>query len=181
MTAEEYFVHHWKKHKVWNRLAKPHHQARLKWCADQCVGLTAIDVGCASGHSTAYMQIFRKDIRWFGTDFAPEIVKYAKMTFPNIDFLEIKGIDTLSEIGPFDSVVCSEVIEHVLCPKSFVDQLWGVTKSRLIITTPSVAVDDPGHLRVFNKATLRELFNFDAIINIKKAGKFWHVIIDRRA
>jgi len=169
----------WMKRKVWNRLQRPHHQGRLKWCADQCIGETFIDVGCACGHSTNIMAGFHPG-KWHGADFDEKIIEAAREFFPGIKFFPFSAVSQLYTVGVFDSVVCSEVIEHVQDDSGLVNQLWAITGKKLILTTPNRFVDDPGHLRVYGEKALRELFSMDAKVTIVSIGRFWYVTAERR-
>ena len=173
----------WMGRKVWTRLQKPHHQARLKWCADQCVGKLFIDVGCACGHSTAAMAGFHSGT-WHGADFDAGIVEAAREFFPAIKFFAFSDVSQLFSAGAFDSVDCSEVIEHIDDDFAFIKQLWAITGKRLILTTPNRHVDDPGHLRVYGHARLLQLLDAlpdKASWKIESIGHYWLVTADRRA
>jgi len=177
MTAAEY-REHWMKRKVWNRLMKPQHQRRLQWCADQCVGETFIDVGCACGHSTSIMSGFHPG-QWHGVDFDDKMVEAAREFFPDIRFFAFSDIRQLYTAGQFDSVVCSEVIEHVPDDYGLVEQLWAITGRKLILITPNRVVDDPGHIRVYGGKKLHKLFDMDAKVEIVSLGRFWWVTAER--
>lgn len=183
MEASEY-REHWLHRKVWTRLKKPQHQARLRRCADECVGESFIDVGCACGHSTSIMSNFHPG-KWTGVDFDKEIIKNAKDFFPGMTFYALSGISQLQALGKFDSVVCSEVIEHIPDDRAFILQLWAIAGKKLIVTTPNRFVDDPGHLRVYGMKKLQRIFciehlGADAVCNIRSVGRFWHITVDRR-
>jgi 2-polyprenyl-3-methyl-5-hydroxy-6-metoxy-1,4-benzoquinol methylase len=177
-SAAEYRAF-WMKKKVWNRLERPHHQERIKWCADRCIGESFIDVGCACGHSTNYMAGFHPG-KWHGVDFDEQIVVAAREFFPAIKFFALGVISQLYTLGMFDSVVCSEVIEHIADDRELVAQLWAITGRKLILTTPNRFVDDQGHLRVYNEKQLRALFGMDAKVSIISLGRFWRVTAERR-
>jgi 2-polyprenyl-3-methyl-5-hydroxy-6-metoxy-1,4-benzoquinol methylase len=173
----------WMRKKVWTRLQKPHHQARLKWCADQCVGEHFIDVGCACGHSTAAMAGFHQG-KWYGADFDAKMVEAAREFFPHIKFFAFSDVSQLYTAGVFDSVVCSEVIEHVEDDFAFIKQLWAVTGRKLIVTTPNRFVDDPGHLRVYDQKRLLKLMDSlpdKQSFKIESIGHYWLVTAERRA
>ena len=183
MQAAEYRKH-WMHRKVWNRLTRPQHQSRLKWCASECVGETFADIGCACGHSTAIMEKAKAG-KWTGIDFDPEIIRQALIFFPDRIFYPLGKVSDLHSLGKFDSVVCSEVIEHVPDDRELVAQLWGIADKKMILTTPNRFVDDPGHLRVYGMKKLQRIFNTDAlgqdaIIKIESVGRFWHITVERR-
>ena len=176
MDANEY-LKHWDENKVWTHLDWPHHQRRFEACASYLQGESFIDVGCAYGHSTNLLK--RKHPgKWAGLDFAERAIIKAKTLFPDIDFYFAKDYNILPVCGKFDSVVCSEVIEHVPNDDEFVNGLLDIAEHRIIITTPCGEVDDPGHLRIYTKGMLEDLFSgyWPKIVLDKP---FWYVIVDQ--
>lgn len=157
MNATQY-LEHWKKNKVWTHLQWPKHQRRFELCASYIQGETFIDVGCAFGHSTAALAKLCPG-KWAGLDFTVEAIVRARGLFPNMEFLFSPDYDmNLACKGRrFDSVVCSEVIEHVQDDAEFMRQLIRISGKRIVITTPNRRVSDPGHLRCYTTRTLEQL------------------------
>lgn len=156
MEAAEYVKEHWEQRQVWNVLAAPKHQERLKHCTSYFLqGGTYCDVGCAYGHSTAIMAGHIGGLRrWTGVDFADTVAKVREF-FPRLRALYVPSIDKLAAVvGQYDYVVCSEVIEHVEDDILLCQQLKAITRKRLVITTPAVNVSDPGHLRLYTESML---------------------------
>ena len=170
MTAEEYITQHWIPNKTWTHLEWPKHQKRLRKCAELTEGDTFADVGCACGHSTDIMARFRAGL-WYGIDFSETAINMARKLFPDLTFFGgfEKGV-------VFDSVVCSEVIEHVADDKEFVAQLLNITGKRLVLTTPSVEVDDPGHKRLYTMPTLWELAGGRKCHIVDEDGYFYIIV-----
>lgn len=163
MKAKDYLEDHWMKNKVWTHLKWPRHQRRLQLCATLLEGSNFIDIGCGLGHSTYYMSRWKTG-NWSGLEFYERAVGMARELFPEIPFFYSEGFDLFPVCGQFDGVVCSEVIEHVADDKSLVKGLLGIAEKTLVLTTPCRQVSDPGHLRVYTKEALEELFsgtNFD--------------------
>jgi len=177
MDAKQYCEEHWIDRKVWTHLTWPKHQERLKLCAEKMIGEKFIDVGCGCGHSTNIMQGFKMGV-WSGLDFSKRAIEMAKEFFPNIPFYYAPDYEMKSLVGEFDSVVCSEVIEHILDDKSFVDKLLEITKNILVLTTPNIRVSDPGHLRIYTEELLHQLcksYKYEIISH----GNFFYVIIKK--
>ena len=181
MEAIEYFKTHWLRKKIWTHLTAEKHQLRLQTCANLVKGRTYLDVGCACGHSTMIMKGFNPG-EWSGHDFHEDIAIEAKKFFPKMDFHYSNGYDILKEIDlKFDSVVCSEVMEHVKEHQKLIDGLMAITKKRLILTTPSVHVNDPGHLRIYDQEMIVKLFaNHNVKLTIRNKARFWYIIADRK-
>lgn len=159
MDAEEYLTEHWIKNRIWTHLQRPRHQNRLRTCASYLEGQNFLDVGCALGHSTRELKNYRNGY-WSGLEFHKETVEKAIINFPDIRFYHAENFDLLSACGrQFDGVVCSEVIEHVEDDGAFIKGLIEIARKVLVITTPCAWVNDPGHLRLYSKRSLFNLFN----------------------
>lgn len=161
MEAKDYLSKHWGPRQVWKHLEWPKHRRRLELCAQLCVGKTAVDVGCAYGHSTAIMAEFRPWVEWTGIEFDDEAIRLARQFFPKGDWIRSGGVADLPLAvlvrpfsRPWDSAVCSEVIEHVEDPAALAAGLRSIVTHRAVLTTPASRVNDPGHLRVYTTETL---------------------------
>jgi 2-polyprenyl-3-methyl-5-hydroxy-6-metoxy-1,4-benzoquinol methylase len=160
MTAEEYLEGHWlKKPQIYdyNVNNKNHHYERFKNCASSLVGTKFIDVGCACGHSTNMLKQF-KDGEWSGLDFYEPVIEKAKQNFPDIHFYYSPDYNYKEMVGQYDSVVCSEVIEHIPDDRLFIEKVIEIAKQKVIFTTPNKEVGDPGHLRLHTLESLYDLF-----------------------
>ena len=175
LTAPEY-IETWRKNRVWTHLEWPKHQARLCWCADQCLGETFIDIGCALGHSTDIMRRHRPG-DWTGVDFCEGAVKDAARLFPGIAFRFVESPEKLETLGKFDSVVCSEVIEHIKDDAAFLRELIKVARRRVILTTPHIDAHDRGHVRIHNDKTIAALFDGRGA-TIEKDAVFYKIILE---
>ena len=182
MSASEYLTKHWTKNKVWRNLKTPRHQERFRMCANLTIGEQVIDVGCALGHSTAWLRKKNPSVHWSGLDFDEATISAAKILFPKIAFYYAPSIKAFADENEraFDSVVCSEVIEHVADDAEFVHRLKRIARHRVILTTPGRAVNDPGHLRLYDEAMLRELCAPDPceIMRGKIHPFFFYVVIN---
>lgn len=178
-TSEEYIMEHWQAREVWRNLERPKHQERFTRCASFCVGQRFLDMGCACGHSTQYLKE-RKPGFWLGADMSETAVQAAQINFPEIPFLLIEGVENLCELARFnlDSIVCSEVIEHVEDDQALVEELYALVRHRLIVTTPTRDVGDPGHVRLYTAKALRELFA-GIPCTIQGRGDFFYVVCER--
>ncbi|GAG65804.1 unnamed protein product [marine sediment metagenome] len=175
MKAKDYLEKHWIKNKIWTHLEQPKHQDRLRKCTPYLEGRSFIDIGCALGHSTNILKKFLPG-NWSGLEFMQGAVKEAEKLFPDITFYYAKDFNFLPVCGQFDSVICSEVIEHVEDDKALINGLIDITKNVLVITTPNKRVNDPGHLRVYTEEVLSKLlngYNFEII----KDGLFFYGVI----
>lgn len=157
MDATEYMAH-WRGKRVWEHLSRPIHEMRLQRCAALALGETFIDVGCALGHSTARMAEHRPG-QWTGLDFDADAIHEAQERFPDIEFIYSPDYDLVHAAHGrrFDSVICSEVLEHVENDVEFLRRLAELATCRVVLTTPSRPIDDPGHLRCYARGDLNRL------------------------
>ena len=178
LTADEYINDHWFKNEIWTHLQAPKHQKRLSTCASLCLGVKLADIGCACGHSTSIMRGFIGG-EWLGIDFSVKAIQRARELFTDIRFEYVPEISGLYNLKRFnlDSIVCSEVMEHVEDDKGLFSQLVNIAKERVIMTTPCCFVSDPGHLRIYNEEMIHELCG-DYKHMITKDEKFWYIVID---
>lgn len=166
---------HWGGNKVWTHLEWPRHQKRFKIIGSYLEGETFIDVGCAYGHSTKHLRKFKIG-EWSGLDFSHTAINEARRLFKDMIFYYAEDFNLLPVCGHFDSVVCSEVIEHVEDEKILIKGLLEITKRILVITTPCVKVSDPGHLRLYDEGMLAELFN-GLNYKLNKIHPFFYIVI----
>jgi len=181
MDATEY-MDDWRRVKGWSQLSLPYHQGRFKRCASLVVGDAFIDVGCACGHSTNYMNKFHPG-QWFGMDFDQGAVDEARKLFPKYEFIYSPDHDMVKAAGErtFDTVICSEVIEHVEDDAAFMCGLSLLARQRVVLTTPNRKVNDPGHLRVHTRDSFAALLEGAGRIRILSEGRFFYAVVDLRA
>jgi 2-polyprenyl-3-methyl-5-hydroxy-6-metoxy-1,4-benzoquinol methylase len=112
---------------------------------------TIADVGCGTGHLLYYLKEQVRIGRATGFDFSPEAIKIAKELFPSFDFYEFdiyKGKDER-----FDTVLCTEVLEHLLHPDLAVSNLLWMVKpgGNLLLTVPNGRTDTfAGHINFWS-------------------------------
>jgi len=176
MNATDYLEKHWEPRAVWTHLKWPKHQARLKKCAELVEGLSFCDVGCAFGHSTQIMAGFRPG-DWAGLEFSkPAIIKAATL-FPSMRWIYLNTAKELPNLAKqFDSVVCSEVLEHVDADAEFAKVVVEMARRKAVFTTPTIKVSDPGHLRVYDLGALEKLFKAWKH-KIIREGPFFYIVV----
>jgi len=158
MTADEYLMGHWREKRIWeHNSTRPHHLRRFAFIAKNLEGQRFLDCGCAFGHSTAQLENMYPG-SWEGADFSEAGIAEARRTFPAIPFHYAADWSALPTLGRFDSIVLSEVLEHVPDDRGLVTTLMTMTP-RLIVTTPCRNVGDPGHVRLYTRETLAQLFD----------------------
>jgi len=127
-----------------------------------------LEVGCFLGRYTNHFREIGHDP--VGVDISSSVIEKGRELFPDLD-LRVVGDTWPSDLqrGDFDAVVASEVIEHVLHPRLFLQNLARCLKpdGRLLLTTQnSNAIHyrlqmlmgrfrwDPTHLRLYSRPEL---------------------------
>lgn len=181
LTADEYcdgFI----AREHWKILLWPKHQERLRRCTSFLEGSKFADIGCICGHGTAFMKQFRPG-EWWAFDFSYKAVNMGADLNPGIDqFCYCSSMFALAGKfhGCFDSVVCSEVIEHIPDDEinKFAAGLLAITRSVLVITTPNRPIKEPGHCRVYNREMLAALAG-EYKHEIYSEGDFWYLVVKK--
>ncbi|UVL05234.1 methyltransferase domain-containing protein [Pseudomonas sp. B21-047] len=160
-------------------------QARIHWICAQVKGRRILDVGCSQG--IVPLLLAREGCQVTGVDTSPQAIEEAKgylstepahiqqnVTYINSDFL---ALDTL-EVEP-DTVVISEVLEHLVRPELFVEKANELLKQggRLVITVPFGVNDFIDHKHTFYlMEPFRLLAEHLQIIEIKMLGKWLGIV-----
>lgn len=160
-------------------------QSRIHWICAQVKGRRILDVGCSQG--IVPLLLAREGCQVTGVDTSPQAIEEAKgylsaepahiqqnVTYINSDFL---ALDTL-EVEP-DTVVISEVLEHLVRPELFVEKAYDLLKQggRLVITVPFGVNDFIDHKHTFYlMEPFRLLAEHLQIIEVKMLGKWLGIV-----
>jgi SAM-dependent methyltransferase len=116
-----------------------------------CVG-SVLDVGAGSGMLTKYLpgQVT-------ACDYSPAAVEHLNGWWPTFWCDLNEGIDLPD--GSFDTVVCSEVLEHLDDYEAAVDELKRLAADRVIITVPNdkYSEDSREHVWAFTEKDIQAL------------------------
>ncbi|MDM3888156.1 methyltransferase domain-containing protein [Pseudomonas sp. BCRC 81390] len=160
-------------------------QSRIHWICAQVKGRRILDVGCSQG--IVPLLLAREGCQVIGVDTSPQAIEEAKgylssepahiqqnVTYINSDFL---ALDTL-EVEP-DTVVISEVLEHLVRPELFVEKAYDLLKQggRLVVTVPFGVNDFIDHKHTFYlMEPFRLLAEHLQIIEVKMLGKWLGIV-----
>lgn len=168
--------------------------------ANRCI----LDLGCGNGHLVSYL--VKQGYDAYGTDASENGIAIAKKEYPGRFFLQDLSTDKLPvelQKVKFDTIVSTEVIEHLYNPDGFIEFCKNVLQKHgeLIISTPYhgywknllLAIldkwdshHDPtwhgGHIKFWSKKTLSKLLTDKGFIvtEFKGCGRapyFWKSMI----
>ena len=113
-----------------------------------------LDLGCGNGHLVGYL--IKKGYNAYGTDASENGIAIAKKEYPDRFFVQDLSTDQLpAELQKlsFDTIISTEVIEHLYNPETFIDFCKNALqpKGELIISTPYHGYWKNLMLSIFNK------------------------------
>jgi 2-polyprenyl-3-methyl-5-hydroxy-6-metoxy-1,4-benzoquinol methylase len=121
----------------------PHTQTYLQPLLDKLIvnapwhpSSRALDYGCGNGWFTGYLA--RRGFEAVGVDLSESGIDIARAAHPKAQFARDVSRETLERLGPFDLVICLEVIAHCFVPSEVLQNIWHSLKPGgvLILSTP---------------------------------------------
>jgi 2-polyprenyl-3-methyl-5-hydroxy-6-metoxy-1,4-benzoquinol methylase len=118
--------------------------------SSQCI----LDLGCGNGHLVSFL--IRHGYNAYGTDASENGITIAKKEYPDRFFLQDLSTDQLPvelQKLSFDTIISTEVIEHLYNPEGFIDFCKNALQANgeLIISTPYHGYLKNLALSIFNK------------------------------
>ncbi|WP_339479673.1 glycosyltransferase family protein [Pseudomonas fluorescens] len=163
-------------------------QTRIHWICAQVSGKQVLDVGCSQG--IVPLLLAREGCSVTGVDTSPQAIAEAldylqaepahvqqKITYVNADFLSLDA-----SIAEPDTIVISEVLEHLVRPEIFVEKATSLLKpgGRLIITVPFGVNDFIDHKHTFYLlAPFRMLSKHLHVTEVKVLGKWLGMVAQK--
>ena len=134
-----------------------------------------LDLGCGTGLACKYAE------KYTGIDYSSEGIKIAKEQNPNGEFMVADCGQKLDLKGRYDTVLLSEVVEHLENYHNLLVNAQKYADKRIIITLPQ-SMPNPDHWWPF--WTLQDIHKeFDWLGEItlvaKVQGNFWIIIIEK--
>lgn len=131
---------------------------------------SVLDAGCGEGFVTALLARELPDATLQGIDVSPDAIAYARQHHNHCATFHTGSLYVLPfPDGAFDTVVCSEVLEHLEDPDAAVAELKRVARRAVVITVPREPyfrvlnglgrvlgrAPDPGHVNFWTKQSFQ--------------------------
>ena len=165
-------------------------QARIHWICRHIQGKNVLDVGCSQG--IVPILLAREGLKVIGIDSSPKAIDEAnhylssepKQVRKNVSFINSDFLSWDFHGLKIDTVVMSEVLEHLTRPDCFIELAACILekRGRLIVTVPFGINDfiDHKHTFYFLKP-LRLLSKHFDLVDIDVLGNWLGVVANRRA
>ena len=128
---------------------------------------TVLDAGCGEGFVSHYLATRNGSISITGVDVQPQAIEFAKKNFGEVATYQVASLYSLPfSDNSFDTVVCSQVLEHLDDVEAAVAELKRVARRFVVITVPREPYfkcindlarairfsDDPGHVNFWTSS-----------------------------
>ena len=108
-----------------------------------------LDLGCGPGQFAEFIKLRLPNIQYTGVDFSSVAILQAQNRCPNYLFKQEKlPITNFSNIPPFDTIICTEVLEHVEHDLTILEAIPAGTF--IVASVPNF--NSFGHIRLFRTA-----------------------------
>ncbi len=140
-----------------------------------------LEIGIGEGFLSGYLSEKLPTVRFCGVDSSAEAVARLRLLFPRIEACVGDACDLSNLNGPFDLVLCAEVLEHLDQPARALDAIAALRPRRAVLTVPHEPFfrlsnlasganvmrwgNDPEHVQHFGPRSFRELLSsrFDVL------------------
>ena len=104
-----------------------------------------LDVGCGPGFLAS--RVWPNEGWYTGIDFSPRALQMARALFPGAHFEQVDVSKDKFPFpdGTFDTVICSEVLEHLLDQANVLAEVKRVSRDLMLFSVP-VSMNAPGHV-----------------------------------
>ena len=165
-------------------------QNRIHWICRQTQGKSVLDVGCSQG--IVPILLAREGLKAIGIDSSPKAIDEAnhylanepKQVRKHVSFVNADFLSWNHDHVKADTVVMSEVLEHLTRPESFLETAARILpkRGRLIVTVPFGINDFIDHKHTFYLLKpLRLVSKHFDVVGIEVLGGWLGIVADRRA
>lgn len=174
----------------------PHQQAYIQPWLDRLIAARswppasrALDYGCGNGWFTGWLG--RQGFDAVGVDLSESGVAIAQAANPNAQFSTDVSRENLERLGPFDVIICLEVIAHCFAPVEVLRNIHHCLKpgGMLVLSTPyhgylknlAMAVTGKleGHLDTLWPGAFVHYFTIRSIDGLLRKAGFENITINR--
>ncbi len=115
------------------------HVHKNKEVVERVAGEDVLDVGCGSG--TIVKRLLKKRKKVIGIDIGKKFVGFCQSRYRSVIFCEANAEFLPFTTECFDTIVCSEVLEHLENPEKALKEFSRVLRPRgkLVLTTPNIS------------------------------------------
>ena len=172
-TTDTYTSTNQQKHTATNWFYRKHLEAfyeKLYEMIDATESESLLDAGCGEGFVVDYLAQRNPNLKLTGIDVSAEAIEYAKAHFGERARFRTGSVYKLPfSDKSFDTILCSEVLEHLDDPNRAVSELKRVARKYVVITVPHEpyfqwlnnlgklvgVATDPGHVNFWTKNTFQ--------------------------
>lgn len=97
---------------------------------------SALDIGCGEGLVIRQLLSTRTDTKVLGVDISIELLQAAKLIAPTARYASASVFELPFPDRTFDLVVCTEVLEHLICPSDALREIARVARGYCILSVP---------------------------------------------
>ncbi|WP_232818613.1 class I SAM-dependent methyltransferase [Exiguobacterium flavidum] len=161
-------------------------RSRVHWIIREAKGRQILDIGCSGGIIPILLGREGKEV--LGLDISPEAIEEANQTLGHeaesvrelVAFVEANFMTY--EIGQrFDSVLMTEVLEHIGEPERFIERAHSLTKAggRMIVTVPFGVNDYQDHKRTYYlRELIEQLTPYGEIQKVERIDKWLGIALE---
>lgn len=96
-----------------------------------------LDIGCGAGYGSEYLRNAGAT-EVIGLDLDARNIRYAKRRYPAVEFRNADAEHLPSDLGKFDLIVASNVLEHLHDVRPTLDALRSMARGSLIVAVPPI-------------------------------------------
>jgi len=120
------------------------HLSIYAFAAQYAAGARVLDLGCGAGYGSEFLRKAGASVV-IGIDVDPRNIRYATRHYPAARFREADAGNLPSNLGSFDLIVASNVLEHLENVEPALDTMRDMlapSRGRLIIAVPPIVDDE---------------------------------------